>query len=183
LHEGGSSRGDKESLDGEDDATVVEGQVVEPVQQGFRPYGTAGDEFVAISWRAGPYPDPEDLAKYEAILPGFTDRILTLTERETDHRIASERRRDDATISLASRGQVLAFIVVMTLVGGGIASILTGHSLVGFAGLIVAAATLAGAFIAPKVFSPVSDEPARPGAAIEPGTQHGGSDDTKDATP
>ena len=120
-----------------------------------------------MSFRQAPYPTPEDLARYEEVHPGFTNRILTLTEKETDHRIERERKQDDATISLAKRGQVLAFVVVMTLVGGAIAAILTGHSLVGFAGLIVAAATLAGAFIAPRIFSKEMEHGAKPGAEIE----------------
>lgn len=166
----GSPPGDNAPPDDELDTAAVEGEVVEPRQRGVRAYDVAGDEFISVSWRAAPYPTPEDLAKYEDILPGFTDRILSLTERETEHRIEKERRRDDAMISLATRGQLLAFVVVMTLVGGGIAAILTGHSLVGFAGLIIAAATLAGAFIAPRVFGPAIETPARPGTAIEPGT-------------
>jgi hypothetical protein len=55
----------------------------------------------------------------------------------------------------------------MTLMCGGIAAILTDHSLVGFAGLILAAATLAGSFIAPRVFGPKQLEPPPPGTAIE----------------
>jgi hypothetical protein len=55
----------------------------------------------------------------------------------------------------------------MTLVLGGIAAILTGHSIVGFAGLVIAAATLAGAFIAPEIFSRGSGSSAATGTEIE----------------
>jgi len=79
--------------------------------------------------------------------------MLTLTERETDHRIREEGLQNRATIEIAKRGQILAFIVVMTFAGGGITGILTGHSIEGLAGLIVAAATLVGAFVAPNLFS------------------------------
>jgi uncharacterized membrane protein len=134
----------------------------------------AGEVIEAVSFWSAPYPTPDDLARYEEIHPGFTDRILRLTEQETGHRIEREKKQDNATIKLATRGQALAFVVVMTLVGGGIAAILTGHSLVGFAGLVVAAATLAGSFIAPRIFGPKQLEPPRPGTAIEPasGREH-----------
>jgi uncharacterized membrane protein len=122
------------------------------------PEATGGDrrvtgEVMTFTLRSSPYPTPEDLAAYERIHPGFTDRMLTLTERETDHRISQEHFQTCATIRLASRGQYMAFIVVMTLVSGGIAGVLTGHSLAGFAGIVVAAATLVGAFVAPDIFA------------------------------
>jgi uncharacterized membrane protein len=107
----------------------------------------------SFSFRSSPYPTPQELREYEEIHPGFTDRMLALTERETSHRIEDESLQTRATIELAKRGQVLAFVVVMTLGGGGIASILTGHSITGLAGLVVAAATLVGAFVAPNVFA------------------------------
>jgi len=110
-------------------------------------------EVMTFTLRSSPYPTPEDLAAYERIHPGFTDRMLTLTERETDHRISQEHLQTRATIRLAGRGQFMAFTVVMILVGGGIAGVLTGHSLVGFAGILVAAATLVGAFVAPDIFA------------------------------
>jgi uncharacterized membrane protein len=119
-----------------------------------RAYDVAGEVIhQSVSFRSAPYPTPQDLREYEEIHSGFTGRILTLVERETEHRIQRDRVRDQATIDIARRGQTRAFIVVMTLVIGGIVAILTDHSIVGFAGLVLAAATLAGAFVAPAVLS------------------------------
>lgn len=130
----------------------------------------------SFSLRSSPYPAPDELAEYEQIHPGFTDRMLGLAERETAHRIENEARQTSATIELAKRGQILAFVVVMTLVGGGIAGILTGHSIAGLAGMILAAATLAGAFVAPNVFArKIGTSEAGP-PAIEPSADAGGTD-------
>lgn len=107
----------------------------------------------SLEYRSGPLPSAQELGEYEEVHPGFTDRILALTERETDHRIAQEAKQTDATIRLAGRGQIFAFVIVLLLVGGGIAAILTGHSVAGFSGLVLAAATLVGAFVAPSIFS------------------------------
>ena len=125
----------------------------------------------SFSFRSSPYPTPQDLREYEDIHPGFTDRILKLTEHETEHRIREESLQNRATIEIAKRGQALAFIVVVTLVGGGIAGILTGHSLGGLAGLIVAAATLVGAFVAPNLFTRRSRRREGGNPAIEESTQ------------
>lgn len=105
---------------------------------------------VSFSLRSSPYPTPDDLDRYEQIHPGFTDRMLSLTERETDHRIELEKYEARELVSIAKRGQVFGFIVVMVLVGGGIAAILAGHSIAGLAGIGVGAAALVGAFVAPK---------------------------------
>jgi uncharacterized membrane protein len=166
LSDEGTSSGDSEPPP-DDVPTVVDGEVVDEAREPARAHIVAGEVIETFSFRQSPYPTPEDLAKYEQIHQGFTDRILTLTEEETHHRIRREEKQDDATIALAKRGQLLAFVVVMALVLGGVAAILTGHSIVGFAGLVIAAATLAGAFIAPEIFSRESGSPAAPGTEIE----------------
>jgi uncharacterized membrane protein len=172
----GSPPGEPEEPPGDD--PVLDGEVVD---EGLPPQArvVAGEVIEAVSFRSAPYPTPDELAKYEEVYPGFTDRILRLTEQETAHRISRENKQDDATIRLATRGQLLAFVVVMTLVCGGIAAILTGHSLVGFAGLVVAAATLAGSFIAPRIFSQKQHGPPPPGSAIEPAPDHEGQQNPK----
>lgn len=166
---------DKESPSGNSEppdsgeSPVVDSEVVEEEPED-RAYHVAGEVIhQSVSFRQAPYPTPLDLREYEDIHPGFTGRILTLTERETQHRIQQERLQDNATVELAKRGQTYAFIVVMTLVVGGVIAILTDHSIAGFAGLVLAAATLAGAFVAPALLSRRSDanEESAPGSEIE----------------
>jgi uncharacterized membrane protein len=119
----------------------------------FEGQAVSGEMFrQSFTFRRSPYPSPQDLREYEEIHPGFTDRMLSLTEREADHRMGQEALETEATIRLARRGQLLAFTVVMTFAGGGIAGLLTGHSTGGLAGILVGAATLVGAFVAPNVF-------------------------------
>jgi len=162
--------GNAEPPGGEDESPISDSEVVEGEPEGFATYHVAGEVIhQSVSFRQAPYPTPQDLGEYEAIHPGFTDRILTLTERETEHRIQQERLQDSATIHLAKRGQTYAFIAVITLVLGAILAILTNHSIVGLAGLILAAATRAGTFVAPSLLSrdSGSSEESVPGTGIE----------------
>jgi uncharacterized membrane protein len=162
--------GDAEPPGADEGSPNVNPEVLDAMPEGSDAYQVAGEVIhQSVSFRQAPYPTPADLREYEEIQPGFTDRILTLTERETEHRIQQERFQDRATFDLAKRGQTCAFIVVMALVLGGIAAILTDHSIVGFAGLILAAATLAGAFVAPNIRSRRSgaNEENLPGTEIE----------------
>jgi uncharacterized membrane protein len=61
---------------------------------------------VEISRFSGPLPHPEDLAKYEQVLPGAADRIIRMAEQQAAHRQNLER----AVIVLTSqcRSGVLA---------------------------------------------------------------------------
>ena len=44
----------------------------------------------STSW-SGPLPAPADLQLFEEIVPGAADRILTLTEKQSEHRMDLER--------------------------------------------------------------------------------------------
>ena len=68
---------------------------------------------------SGPLPPPSTLAGYEAALPGSADRILKLTEEEAVHRREMERERVTHNHSEVSRGQLYAFILVLTAILGG----------------------------------------------------------------
>ena len=57
---------------------------------------------------SGPLPPPEDFAKYEQNLPGSMDRILTLTEKQVDHRIELENKEAKLDI----RGQIIGAALV-----------------------------------------------------------------------
>ena len=38
----------------------------------------------------GPIPSPQDLARYEAVIPGLGDRLINRFEKQSDHRMALE---------------------------------------------------------------------------------------------
>lgn len=53
---------------------------------------------------SGPIPPPEMLGGYERVLPGASDRILSMAEREQNHRHAEKMR-----------GQIFAFLIAAAL--------------------------------------------------------------------
>ena len=57
---------------------------------------------------SGPLPPPDDFANYERTLPGSMDRILTMTEKQVDHRIEKESHES----KLDGRGQILGAALV-----------------------------------------------------------------------
>src|SRR5690349_10580998 len=67
----------------------------------------------------GPLPPPEALAQYERVLPGAADRIMTMAEKQADHRQKLERRVVGSNTFNERLGMILAFIVVISLMGFG----------------------------------------------------------------
>ncbi|HKJ69957.1 MAG TPA: DUF2335 domain-containing protein [bacterium] len=80
-------------------------------------------QLIAAAWR-GQYPHPRDLREYEEIHEGFTDRLLTMTEAESEHRRALQTQQVEAGIEHFSRGQWFAFILgTITVLTGGATAI------------------------------------------------------------
>ncbi len=72
----------------------------------------------------GPIPDPETLAKFESIQPGFAERLLSMAEKEqsarhkfTESMIELEKETAKTELLNFKRGQILAFCSVILIVG------------------------------------------------------------------
>ncbi len=68
----------------------------------------------------GPIPDPDSLAKYESISPGFANRLLVMAEIEQSERIKTQNKIIDVEKQIAikdsnnfKRGQIFAIIAVI----------------------------------------------------------------------
>ena len=94
---------------------------------------------VSASW-SGPIPPPGDIERYEAVLPGATDRILTMAEKAQSH------RHDRAMMSLETEkmvasedskrsylGVVSALLISLICIGGGLYLIFAGQAWAGIA--------------------------------------------------
>lgn len=58
---------------------------------------------------SSPLPPPEILEHYERILPGSADRLLTMAEEQSRHRMARETRDQEADIRQTGIGMFLGF--------------------------------------------------------------------------
>ena len=61
----------------------------------------------------GPLPPPGMYRGYEDVLPGSADRILTIFEKEQNHRINWENESLKVSANEAKRGQLFGFIIAM----------------------------------------------------------------------
>lgn len=100
---------------------------------------------------SGPLPPAEEIEAYERVCPGAADRIIAMTEKSLDHRIANEKIIVSEETKQSTRGQILGFILavffgILALVLG-----LMGHEIL--AGIIVSGdiVSLAVIFVLNKV--------------------------------
>jgi uncharacterized membrane protein len=96
---------------------------------------------------SGPLPPPEALEKYNQVLPGLAERIVALTERQSDHRQRLESLvvRSNARNELL--GQVFALVLAAGTIGGSIWLVSLGKDIGGITGILTTIASLVGVFI------------------------------------
>lgn len=75
---------------------------------------------------SGPLPHPNHLAAYEQTLPGAADRILTMAEKQQNHRMNLENQVIPSEVQINKRGQWFAFIMGLALIAASTATILHG---------------------------------------------------------
>ena len=98
-------------------------------------------------FRSGPLPPAEEAAAYESILPGAFDRLLSMAERQAEHRRTQETKIVDARIRLEPQGQWLAFSTAITVILCGTLLIALDKSAEGLAAILATLAVLVGVFV------------------------------------
>lgn len=115
----------------------------------------------------GPIPPPQVLSGYEQLLPGSADRILSMAEKETEHRQKMETKALDAEIEGSKseakdtkRGQICGLIIGITALVSGSYTAISGFP---WAGSFIGAGGVAGlvsAFIAGRKGQPSNGDPS-----------------------
>ena len=100
---------------------------------------TAGDDPVLIAHQAmwsGPLPPPSLLVEYDKAVANGAERILSMAERQSSHRMEMEATEVASDHILAQRGQWIGMVVVL--------SVLALAAYMAFLGATAAAAVVAG---------------------------------------
>ena len=92
-------------------------------------------------------PSPDELAKYEKIVPGGAERLIELAEQRAAHREATERRALEAEVKAEQVRTIIGFILALSvgILGGML--LLQGSELAGLILILIDAAALAGVTI------------------------------------
>lgn len=96
---------------------------------------------------SGPLPSPDALFGYNQALPGTADRIIALAEREASHRHAVERQLVNIHGRNSTFGIVLAFVLGLAAILGGVYAAVHGADIAGAGVVLTAIGSLAGVFV------------------------------------
>jgi uncharacterized membrane protein len=100
---------------------------------------------------SGPVPHPEMLARYETIVPGSAERLISMAERSMAHQISMESTMLTKANAQTDRGQHYGLAVALTGLIGAFTLVLCGHDA---AGGVLGGTTLlgmVGVFVTGKV--------------------------------
>lgn len=107
---------------------------------------------------SGPIPHPSILAGYKELIPDAPERILRMAEQEVMHKIESENEiikqngiRDKGVITLNTRSQLFAFILIIILIAVGFCLTVMGYDIVGSVIFGTTIAGVATAFVVGKI--------------------------------
>jgi uncharacterized membrane protein len=143
---GQAERGDSEEVPGSERARAAE--LIAEVMQ-YRP------ELIAeVMQFSGPLPPPQVLKAYDAIIPGAAKEMHGLALAKARHDMEMERdamraqtQEEQAARAQFKRGQYLAFLLALVLIGCGSAGIYTHHDWAGAAMVVGTLAALVLAFL------------------------------------
>ena len=79
----------------------------------------------------GPLPHPDVLKGYAEVDPSFPDRVIGLTENQSQHRQNIENIVVEANIKNQRRGSIFAFILGLVAIVGAFVLLFTGKSVTG----------------------------------------------------
>ena len=101
---------------------------------------------------SGPIPPPEALARYEEIQPGAADRILTMAEKQQEHRMALETKAIGGQVDQSKRGQLFGFILVFVCIAVAVfVSLYFGMTAFAVTFLCVTMVSVVGLFVTGKM--------------------------------
>ena len=106
---------------------------------------------------SGPLPVPEDLGQYNNIIENGAERIMQMAERNQAHRISQDATSLHAEIRLAQTGQILGFLLAVSLIAVGAWTAFIGQAPVSIAIFSTTVVGLAATFVWRKKSEP---EPA-----------------------
>jgi len=90
-----------------------------------------GISVVSIRSHSGPLPDAETLIKYDSIIPDGANRIMTMAEKQQNHRIDIESNVVKSNNGQSKLGQIFGLIIGIVGIGCGTYLASIGESTVG----------------------------------------------------
>jgi uncharacterized membrane protein len=95
----------------------------------------------------GPLPPPQVLAEYNSIVPDAAERIISMAEKQSDHRMTLETIALSAEIKRADRGLGVGAVICLAFLGVAGTLVALGHDIAGASLGGGSLASIAGIFV------------------------------------
>jgi uncharacterized membrane protein len=102
---------------------------------------------------SGPLPPSEQLAQYDAIVPGLADRVVKMAESNASHRQTMEASVVEGNVAAQARGQWFAFILALAVLSVGGWLVHEGKTEIGLWVILGDVITLAVVFIGGRLMA------------------------------
>jgi uncharacterized membrane protein len=106
---------------------------------------------VIASTYSGPLPSPEMMERYEAVVPGSAERIITQFEEQGRHRRTLEKVVVTGNERRANRGQISATVIVIFGILSGTFLIYEGKTSEGLGAMLTPLGVVASIFVGGKM--------------------------------
>jgi len=100
---------------------------------------------------SGPIPSPNDCESYEKVLPGFTERALSIAEKAQQAEMGDRKRADFLLFTWRMASVFFVFLLCASVVGGSIWLLGQNKNIAGFGVLLAGLATLVAAILRRQV--------------------------------
>lgn len=77
-------------------------------------------------------PDPDELARFDKVVPGLAARVADEWQRESRHRRGMEVKMADGQLAGYRRYQIFAFVLILALLAGSVFLFAEGENALGF---------------------------------------------------
>lgn len=118
-------------------------QLPPEVIQKLEEHGIISQTLEVQHYSSRPIPSPAELEQYENINEGFAHRIISMAEREQNHRHMIEETGVNAAVAAEKRGQTYVLIISAFVIGGLVGLGYLGHPVWGLTFALPALAGLA----------------------------------------
>lgn len=82
---------------------------------------------VTMQKHSGPIPDPETLRQYNSVIPDAADRILTMAEKQQDHRMGLEKLAVKSQLTQSRNGQYFGLFIALCCIAASVYLGMNGH--------------------------------------------------------
>ena len=117
------------------------------VQALAKPSETTAQFAITAQHFSGPLPPPEMLRKYEDLMPGSAERLVSMAERQSQHRQAIELKVIQSSCTNERLGTIFGFIICLIALGAGMYAATKGKDAFGIAAVVGSLGGLVAVFV------------------------------------